>query len=53
MWSSTDRRVGEVIKLIERRQEDDRKEKLEKQAKEHFKKTLEKLWPLTSNEKPN
>lgn len=53
MWPGPDRRLGEVIKLLERRQQDDKQERLEKKAEEYFKKTLEKLWPLTSNEKPS
>ena len=53
MWPSPDRRVGEIIDLLERREEEDKNEKRQEQAEKHFKMTLEKLWPLKSNEKPS
>lgn len=53
MWPNSDRSVAGVIKLLERRQEDDKNEKRREQAEKHFKMSLEKLWPLKSNEKPS
>jgi hypothetical protein len=53
MWTSADRRLGEIVKKIEREEENEKRDKLKEQAKDHFEKTLEKLWPLKSNEKPS
>jgi hypothetical protein len=61
MWPGSDRCVGEVefrkalemmelaAETIEHMKKVERKEL----AREDFEKTLEKLWPLTSNEKPS
>jgi hypothetical protein len=53
MWPSSDRRVLEVIKRVDRKLDDDKREKVENRSEGHFKKTLDKLWPLKSNEKPS
>ncbi len=53
MWTSSDRRVGEVIKLLEHDKEKEKAQKLQDLAKKHFDLTLEKLWPLKSNENPS
>jgi hypothetical protein len=53
MWPESDRRLGETIKALERERELEKKMKLKEQAEDHFKKTLDKIWPLTSNEKPS
>jgi hypothetical protein len=53
MWTESDRRLGEVIKHLEHDREEKKTEKLQEQAERHFNLTLEKLWPLKSNEKPS
>jgi hypothetical protein len=41
------------MKLLERDREQEKIRKLKEQAENHFTQTLEKLWPLKSNEKPS
>lgn len=53
MRTSTDRRLGEVVRLLEYEREKEKSDKMKELAKQHFDQTLEKLWPLKSNEKPN
>jgi hypothetical protein len=53
MWPSSDRRVLEVIKRVERKLDDDKREKIKNQSEEHFKKTLDKLWPLKLRGRPS
>jgi hypothetical protein len=53
MWPDTDRRLGEVIKHLQRDEEKEKRDKLKEQAEKHFDLTLKKLWPLKSNEKPS
>ncbi len=53
MWTGSDRRMGEVVRAIEREREQEKNEKRREQAKEAFDQTLKKLWPLKSNEKPS
>jgi hypothetical protein len=47
----SDRCLGEIITILERKEKEINAEKTQEQAEKHFKKTLEKLWPLKSNEK--
>jgi hypothetical protein len=41
------------MRAIELEREREKTQKLKEQAREHFEQTLEKLWPLKSNEKPS
>lgn len=53
MRTGTDRHLGDVINTLDRLAKEKEKEKAEERAREHFEKTLDKLWPLKSNEQQN
>jgi hypothetical protein len=53
MRTSSDRCVEQIVQILERRLSEIQKEKLREQAEKDFHTTLEKLWLLTSNEKPS
>jgi hypothetical protein len=45
--------LGDIIATLEKVEREKAKEKSEEKAKEHFEQTLDKLWPLKSNEQQN
>lgn len=51
MRLTTDRRVGQIADDVADLLHDRRIEKLKDQAEQDWMRTLEKLWPLKSNEK--
>jgi hypothetical protein len=52
MRESTDRCL-QMIKEVKDLLIQSKKKELHERARKHFEETLEKLWPLKSNEKPN
>jgi len=53
MRSISDRRLGNLISILDRLEKEKEQKKTEERSKEHFQLTLDKLWPLKSNEQQN
>lgn len=53
MWTDADRRLGAIIETTKRLEREKEKEKTYQKSEQHFKLTLEKLWPSKSKEHQN
>ena len=53
MRSISDRRLGNLISILDRFEKEKEQKKIEERSQQHFQLTLEKLWPLKSSEQPS